>query len=256
MARLFGGRALSEALMHVSSFVYTPKFDFPTRREKPAIELMVASVPRSGSTAFCFELWRTGLLGAPLEYANLRLMKRQLRWKKSLRSELRYWSILQRVRTSPNGVFSYKFFVQDYNGLLQGAPKLIPRIAPTHVIYFTRKDKVAQAVSYSKAVKSGRWFATERGDNHPDYEREHVERFLNSVKQQESAWESIFRDTESVVFRTTYEELLVDRRGVVDRVLAHVLGSSDRSSPLNIPELSIQRDENSRDWLERFESGM
>jgi len=49
---------------------YEGRFDFPARHQGPGRTYLLASVPRAGSTFFSHLLWRTGYLGAPLEYLN------------------------------------------------------------------------------------------------------------------------------------------------------------------------------------------
>ena len=49
---------------------YEAKFDFPARDRAPERSYLLATVPRSGSTYLSHVLWRTGCLGAPLEYLN------------------------------------------------------------------------------------------------------------------------------------------------------------------------------------------
>jgi hypothetical protein len=90
--------------VHVSTALYCEEYDFQSRLAPPATELMVAATPRSGSTAFCLELWRTGVLGAPLEYANFELLGRIQRWKTAHERVTQYWRELQGLRTSTNGV--------------------------------------------------------------------------------------------------------------------------------------------------------
>ena len=49
---------------------YEARFDFPHRATAPSRPYLLATVPRSGSTYLSHVLWRTGCLGAPLEYLN------------------------------------------------------------------------------------------------------------------------------------------------------------------------------------------
>lgn len=76
--------------MHISALLYTREFDFPIRKGPPTTQLMIATMPRSGSTAFCLELWRTGLMGAPLEYVNPKMTSLEPRWSELFRHELKY----------------------------------------------------------------------------------------------------------------------------------------------------------------------
>ncbi len=244
-------RKVSEP-MHVSDLLYTSRFDFPSRRAWPTIQLMVATVPRSGSTAFCLELWRTGLLGAPLEYANLKMMNHDVRWKAALRRESDYWRLLQRARTGPNGVFSYKFFVQGYVEILKEKPKLLHRISPTHVIYLTREDKLAQAVSYSRAIRSGAWFANVPIRKPCEYDGAHIRECLDALSVQEQSWEHVFDMTSANPLRVTYEGFLASPRSTVQAALEYVVPGSPPGDPLQIPPLEIQRDMISDDWKHRF----
>src|SRR3954452_13784534 len=49
---------------------YEGKFDFAPRVAGPERAYLLASLPRAGSTHFSHVLWRTGCLGALLEYLN------------------------------------------------------------------------------------------------------------------------------------------------------------------------------------------
>jgi LPS sulfotransferase NodH len=238
--------------MHNSSLIYTSAFDFACRRIPPTTQLMVATVPRSGSTAICLDLWRTGLLGAPLEYTNLDLMNQNPRWKKFLRHEVQFWRELQRVRTSPNGVFSYKFFVQAYVEILKKKPKLLPRISPTHVVYFTREDKLAQAVSYSRAIQSGAWFANAPPRHSCQYDEAHIQDCLEQISRQERSWEYVFCITDTRPLSVSYEKFMSAPGSVVQTILEYVVPGSVIREPLDIPKIEIQRDAVSDDWKQRF----
>jgi trehalose 2-sulfotransferase len=63
--------------MHVINRLYMAEFDFRTKVEQ-RLSYMIATVPRSGSTYFAIQMWRTGVLGAPMEYLNFPAMAKQL----------------------------------------------------------------------------------------------------------------------------------------------------------------------------------
>jgi trehalose 2-sulfotransferase len=242
--------------MHTVSLLFTRRFDFPLRHGRPAKQLMIAAVPRAGSTAFCLDLWRTGLLGAPLEYANLYLMNQipDARWKKLLRREPVFWRELQRVRTAPNGVFSYKFLVQAYVEILRQKPKLLPFISATHVVYLTRCDKLAQAISYSRAIRTGDWYAKVNGSAQAqcEYSEAHIQDCLNEISRQEMAWQQVFDITDTQPLRVSYEDFLTAPAAVVQRVLDYVVPGENVHRFLQIPGLEVQRDSVSHDWKQRF----
>jgi LPS sulfotransferase NodH len=217
---------------------------------------MIAALPRSGSTAFCLDLWRTGLLGAPLEYTNLELMREDRRWRKLLRRELHFWRELQRLRTGPNGVFSYKFFVMQYVELLNDKPNLLTHITPTHVVFFTRKDKLSQAISYSKAMRSGAWFADAPTERRCEYDAAHIEQCQDLISRQEQTWEHVFDITNTSPLRVEYEAFLSAPSTIVQSILQYVAPGSLMRQRLQIPQIEIQRDALSEEWRQRFlESG-
>ena len=238
--------------MHISVRLYTREFDFPVRKGPPIIQLMIATLPRSGSSAFCLELWRTGVLGAPLEYTNPKMATSTPRWRELLRHEMKYWKALQRVRTGPNGVFSYKFFAHEYVEILRERPKLIPLIAPTHVVYLTRADKLAQAISYSRAIRSGAWFANAAKQKPCEYDERHIQECMDALSRQELAWEHVFDVTHTRPLRVTYEEFVAAPSAVVKAILEYVVPGPHTREPLPIPQLEIQRDTVSDNWKQRF----
>lgn len=238
--------------MHISSLLYTSPFDFSCRYGPPLKQLMVAALPRSGSTALCLDLWRTGLLGAPLEYTNLKWLQEDRRWRKLLRREAQFWKELQRLRTGQNGVFSYKFFVMQYVEILSNTPKLLSSITPTHVVYFTRKDKLAQAISYSKAIRSSAWFANAPTQEPCEYDETHIQQCLDLISRQEQSWEHVFDITNTSPLRVEYEQFMSEPRSVVDAIVQYVVPGSVMSKRLHIPKIRIQRDAVSEDWRQRF----
>jgi len=113
--------------LHISAKHYTKVFDFDKYIDDPKIQLMIAATPRSGSTAFCLELWKTGLLGAPLEYANLNIIRKVPRWhslrKKALLSDNLIYEYETKATAGVNLV--YDSCAAEYgSGLLEFDKKL------------------------------------------------------------------------------------------------------------------------------------
>jgi len=241
--------ALSGTMMNAR---FGDQYDYPPIEGSPRLQLMIASIPRSGSTAFCNDLWNTGALGAPTEYLNLKWLEKQGRWGSETRDLLEYWRALQTVRTSPNGVFSYKMFVSNYFSVLERCPALLPLLAPTHVVYLSRNDLVAQAVSYARAIKSQQWFNSGSHRIMPEYDKALIDDARRLILKQAQQWERIFSLTEADVLRVSYEEYLVDRSGTVGRVMQYVCGTSETSGELGLPNIDIQRDISSYEWVERY----
>ena len=144
---------------------YEGKFDFPARAQGPEITYLLASAPRAGSTHFSHVLWRTGCLGAPLEYLNFEPLGPYGFAATSPSLQQQLWRSVLRRRCSPNGVFGLKVFPAQLEQLQQMNPPLLddvlatvlPRDRPRRIVYLRRRDRVAQAVSYARATLSGIW---------------------------------------------------------------------------------------------------
>src|SRR5215471_21377591 len=122
---------------------YEGKFDFPARPQGPTLTYLLASVPRAGSTHFSHLLWRTGCLGAPLEYLNFEPAGPYGFAAASPQLQLQLWRSLLVRRCSPNGVFGLKAFAPQLDQLQRKNPTLLdealgimlPKGGPRRVVY-------------------------------------------------------------------------------------------------------------------------
>ena len=103
---------------------YEAKFDFPVRVAGPERPYLLATVPRSGSTYLSHVLWRTGCLGAPLEYLNFDPAGPWGFANGSPAEQQRLWLSAQRIRTSPNGKIVGK--------IANGGPKKLSKGTKIH----------------------------------------------------------------------------------------------------------------------------
>ena len=213
---------------------------------------MVATIPRSGSTHFCMELWRSGVLGAPMEYPNapyITILKNRLN---PVANMIEYWSEIKRRRTSPNGIFGYKMFMTNYMECAKDYPELLQEIAPDKVIFLTRKNIVAQAISYSRAIQSKAWFAGVAHAKEPEYDPDHIQSCENAIRMQTVFWEEMFLLTEAQVYRVTYEDLLESPHSVIEGVCDHVGVKFNGTNAIDVPPIQVQRNAESRGWMERY----
>jgi LPS sulfotransferase NodH len=89
------------------NFLYSEQFDFSRIESKPKNIISLLFVPRSGSTLLSCLMEQTRQLGFPLEYfAKVNVEKLSERIPKFTLDHL---DPLLGVRTSSNGVFSYKW---------------------------------------------------------------------------------------------------------------------------------------------------
>lgn len=231
--------------------IYDAGYDFPRRDEPPSTTYMIATIPRSGSHFFCFELWRTGIYGAPLEYLNVENIP-PIAHRLGGGDLYRYWSELRRVRASQNGVFGYKAHIHHYEMAAKANPEILPLITPQHIIYLTRQDVLAQAASIARAVQTESLFSSVPERSEPIYRKILMDHALSVIDEQSQGWETYFAATQTSPLRITYEEILSDRTPVLNRI-GDLLGAPlDTSHSLDIPLLSIQRDDKNREWIDRY----
>lgn len=123
----------------------------------PTRKIAVFSTPRSGSSFFCDTLASTGQFGNPLEWLNARWLET---FRKSFgleRVEIpRYLDWISRRSTSDNGVFSINIQVHQYAKIKDNGFDALAFGFDT-LIYVHRADKLAQSLSYAKALVTDQW---------------------------------------------------------------------------------------------------
>jgi LPS sulfotransferase NodH len=56
--------------------LYSESYDYACFDGELSKTFIVATIPRSGSTLYCCQLWKSGALGAPAEYVNPYIVSR------------------------------------------------------------------------------------------------------------------------------------------------------------------------------------
>lgn len=239
---------------------------------------VVASTPRTGSTLLCRTLWDTGLAGAPKEYLN----PMQIRdWEVRLGSatsatrhrllsgpllglvgRLR-WSAprvdahlarVQQLRTGSNGWFGLKLHAHHHRRWFRSRP-LAHALGPVTWIRIRREDRVAQAVSWERALQTGRWAAHQRPTFtlSPVYRRRAIERRLRAIAHDEAWWDAVLEN--ETVLDLTFERLRTVRAATIRQVLTYL--DVPGGGGVGVPDDSLrsQSDGISQDWIRRFRSG-
>ena len=237
--------------MHIINRLYSAEYDYPEANLPPEKSVMIASLPRSGSTIFCEHMWRSGCLGAPMEYPAIPYSSDLYSRRRSDSAE-DYWRKVQSRRTSPNGIFSYKIFVNNLLNISREHPGLYRQMEATHIVYMTREDELGQAISHSRAMRSGIWFSGVNRRDQVPYDAEHINKCLHHIGEQKAFWEDVFRKSGTRVHRVTYEAFLRDPEEAIHAVAAFVGVSIDPERHIDIPLISPQRDETTVEWRRRF----
>jgi trehalose 2-sulfotransferase len=241
---------------------YEGKFDFPAREQPPDKTYLLATVPRAGSTHFSHVLWQTGCLGAPLEYLNFEPAGPYGFAANSPEAQLDLWRTVLRLRCSPNGVFGLKAFPMQLQALDGDNPALLqqvlatmlPRGGPRHIVYLRRRDLVAQAVSYARAVMSGIWRKEQeaREPNSIDYSQEQLESAERGILFQQNVWGRMFNDLRIDPLCIWHEDVLADPAAAARQVADYIGVAVDPASAVHIPQIHKQSRGDAEAWMGRY----
>jgi LPS sulfotransferase NodH len=211
----------------------SPERDFPAAECR--FKYLICSTPRCGSTLLCGALASTGRAGWPAEYltppyrkaflerigADLSVWTKE-RWLSS--GDAEYWQFLLKHRTSPNGVFGMKIHFDQMQANFHDPAAMRAFLAQfDHFVFLTRRDRLAQAVSFHKARATGvyRVAPDETVERVPavPYSFRRIVHALNLIVARENRWRLLLGDFRDRTTSLTYEELAEDYVGSVRKAL-------------------------------------
>jgi len=225
---------------------------------------VIASTNRTGSYLLCEGLKATNLAGHPTEslypeYRDaicLRYYGREMDLSESI-------NMMMRHECTPNGVFGVKVhwdqveniaFESGYDG---GPPHafLLKEFPGARYIHIFRQDTLAQAVSLSIALQTGKWWHLSYIENPciklvpPVFDAEKILHLEQDLIRQRDAWEAFFALEGITPLRMDYETLVADYRGEVERVLEFLELDSAVAHTIPDPKMQKQGDALNALWL-------
>lgn len=135
------------------------------------------------------------------------------------------------------------------------ARDFLEEIAFDHVVYLTRRDRIGQAISLSRAHRTRVYFKDTGRDENVDYSAEDIAWCEQQIECQENFWEKAFEMAETDVIRVAYEDFVEDREAVMDNILEGVNGDTSRA-PVEIADIGIQRDQVTENWHAQYREWM
>lgn len=219
--------------------------------ERPLL-LIVAFVPRSGSNYLCDMLRRTGLAG-PLEYYYpFEFSKRQEYWHNSDGDQ-----IDKLIIDDQHKWFDYvvergavKVTWQSYQIMLHEAGSLFDRVDAKY-IYLRRHDKLRQAISWVRAMQSGRWTSLNEPHSSCVYNHKIIQRKLMDIIDQEARWNKLFERVPHL--QLFYEDINYDTVIRVEELLGIKRTNDYWDTPKNImTQYEILRDDETEKWVDMF----
>lgn len=240
---------------------YEERFDFPYRSQPPVRAYMLATVPRTGSTYVSHLLWRSGCLGAPLEYLNFLPGSPYSFAHGQPEKQTALWRSVLHRRTSPNGVFGLKCFSLQMRELQRDNPSLLLEVFATffpkgdsaQIIRLRRRDPVAHAISYARAALSGVW---RKEQEVPAATVEFSDRAVDEARalldRQEADWDLLFEEVAVEPLTIWYEDVVAQPDAALQRIACHLGISVDPAAAIAVPGVERQSQEDARLWAERY----
>lgn len=220
------------------------------------MDYLIAATPRVGSNLFCSLLMGTKRLGEPREYlCPTEFGDFHARIERDPRAFSEYFEHC-RESTSTGGVFGYKAHLAQ----LEAAVRMgfdVGRHFPDRVVYMTRSDVTAQALSHVRALQTGAWISKKAERAEPRFDAELIHAAVRLVVDENQAWEAFFRRNEIEPLRIGYEALCADFTGTLRGVLGFLDVDPDAVDVERVVAstqayFSKQRDGLSAEWRERY----
>jgi LPS sulfotransferase NodH len=222
-----------------------------TARSPPAPGYLVCTHPRAGSTYFCQLLASTGKLGTPAEYFNEGYMLRRFADPGNLAHLPGQFAYFLDHAATANGVRGCKMFWFDLQRLARA--NLLHRFRGYRFVLLERGDKLAHAISVSRALQSGKLRADmTQSDEHARYDYSHIRLRLVRLLDAEDRWRGSLAEVAADAVHCLYEDLMDDPQRAVDHVAEAVgLGEPAPIDPAQV-SVRVQRDARSSEWYARF----
>jgi LPS sulfotransferase NodH len=223
------------------------------------LRYFVFSQQRTGSTLLTEALVETKQAGVPIEYFNpdvgLDFWERignGEKWRVKP-----YFDFIEKYRVTANGVFGFKSHMSQLTWFIKEPERQVRFTARfDRVILNYRRDKIAQAVSFERALAGGPWFVTTSRERRPVRAEELslaktkiIATARNFVKQ-EKRQRDLIRQAGVPMLDLPYERLDEDFVGAMREVLAFLDLPASLADDLK-PPLQKLRDEASREIVDQ-----
>ncbi|MGZ4326825.1 MAG: Stf0 family sulfotransferase [Solirubrobacteraceae bacterium] len=256
-----------------------------TQFSTPTKAYLVCATPRSGSTLLCEMLRETGRAGVPLEHFEILRHSSLPRQPREYFEDLDaphviellapveagtasnetaedWWARIVAEGSTSNGIWGGKIMwghTEDFVARARQLPGLSDAdldavlrelLDDPELVFVTRGDKAAQAVSLWRAIQTQSWRSGEppRADS-VVYDFEAIDHLVSQLESDERAWSEWFARTGRRPIHVTYDRL-DSAPGHTVEVVLHALGLPD--SAVAVPRLARPRDDLSAAWIERY----
>ena len=233
----------------------------------PLTSYIVCATPRCGSSLLDEALKNTGMAGNPDEYflpQNRRIWQRT--WNTPTFSE--YLAEVLNRGTSPNGVFGMKVmwgYFGRFARQIQHLPgnhnqtthsaltSVFPELA---YIWITRRDKVRQAVSHSKARQTNIWAVTDESIplkvRKPIFSFQQIDFIVRQLEAHDAAWQRYFAAHGIHPYTVVYEDFVDHYEETALNIMRYLNISLPEQLQFSPRHLQKQADQESEEWVQRY----
>ena len=206
------------------------------------LSFFISTAPRTGGFLLAEALESTRIAGRPREYFD-RVF--QQKWCETLAvaSDAEYFEKALAAGTTPNGVFGAKVLWHQFEHLMvklrliQGNGlsdlELLRRtFSDLRYVFLTRRDKIRQAVSYDRAIRSGVWWSVSANAYPqtsappsapaPLFAFEKIDDWVTRLTEFESNWRRYFKRIGVEPFEVAYEDLVENHESTVHAILRYL----------------------------------
>jgi trehalose 2-sulfotransferase len=227
---------------------------------------IIATTPRTGGHYLCDLLGSTGICGHPSEYL---LIETDAKWRKRCRCQTRleYLDFYLNAGLSANGVLGAKLTWRQYcefRAELGGSESLNSRqvglpleriFSRSRYILLRRRDRLRQAISYSRALQTGRWSsktvpASSAGATEV-FDTDAIAELVGEISACESLWLAHLDEFAINYLELYYEDLIGQPRKWIAEIL-RFLEIDEHWNGMCRSDLQRQSDQLTEEWVRRY----
>jgi LPS sulfotransferase NodH len=239
-------------------------------RETPGVSYFISTTLRTGGFLLAEALQSTRIAGRPREYFDPML---ETEWtnRQVIAPNAEYLESVMAAGTTKNGVFGAKVLWHQFahlvskpreiEGSTASGAELLRRMFPDlRYVFLTRRDKIRQAISYDRAIRSGVWWSIRHGDEQtpapnalpPPFDFEQVDGWVSRLSQFETSWRRHFQRVGVTPFEIAYEDLVLAYESTVLAILSYLELPIADDLIIAPPRLEKQADDVTEEWVERY----
>jgi len=225
--------------------------DQPDNERPLEQSLLILCTPRCGSTFFSESLNSCGKLGFCDEWLNYDYFRAwmDVTGEKNFKLQ-RYLDWVSNKTLRNTGVWTLKLHIGQLLAMNQDFKMNIEAMVFDHIVYMDRMDKIAQAVSMTKAATMDQYRSTDKATGTCDITRQDIADALNNiVKFDMFAQKYLLKYIDAIY---SYEDFCHDPAGYCNDVLYSLGKSTCKPNEFKVTKLKKQFDQRNADAIEDF----